>query len=320
MLRMHKRERTFLRKGALLALSFLLMALAFLPAGSVQAADNKWIKQVWSKYEAYNTKTVDAYDSYMLQLTNKYNTYLKGQNDQLAELESIVLEDQKKWNEKFAADLAELKKRYEGNRDLRSALNDFDRAINPNSLSSAMGLYTRAADRSLLNSTMGIYDRAIDDSVISSYMAEYKKATNPNSIGSSAYSLHKTVSDNFISSPMYELMKSSSTNYVSSPVFDYSRGKISKAKAQKQYSKLYQQYTAQISRDMAKYKQEISRTAQTSELNIQALYLKTVSALETQRNETLQSISDLRKKISGEGLTWEPLLVAPVEGVKASGK
>lgn len=57
----------------------------------------------------------------------------------------------------------------------------------------------------------------------------------------------------------------------------------------------------------------IAETAASADRKIQQLYLETVSALEKHRNETLQSISDQRKKITGEGLTWEPLLAAPAE-------
>ncbi|WP_334074054.1 hypothetical protein [Paenibacillus sp. A14] len=298
----------------MLVLSFLMMTIAFLPAGSAQAADSKWINAVWSKYKKYNTTVNASYNTYMAQLIKDYNTYFKSQNDRLAELERIVLEDQKKWNEKFEADWTELKARYENNDDLRGELREFERSINPNSLSSPMGVYVRAANRNSLSSTMGVFARAINENSLSSYMYEYKKATNINSLSSPAYALHKTVTDTYLSSPMYALMKNSSTNYLSSPIYVYSRGRISKASAQKQYAKLFTQYTAQISQDSATYKQQIATTAQSAQQKIEALYLDTVKQLETQRNETLQAISDNRKKLTGEGFTWEPLLVAPVEG------
>ncbi|WP_082926747.1 hypothetical protein [Paenibacillus tuaregi] len=313
---MHKCEGSFLRKGMLLGLCLLLMMVIFMPAGPVQAADSKWINQVWSNYKAYNKKTVAAYNNYMDQQTQTYNTYLKTQNDRLAELERIVLEDQNKWNEKLEADLADLQKRYGDNRDLRSELNEYARNINPNSLSSPMGIYTREANRNSLSSTMGTFARAINENSLSSYMGDYKRAISPNLLSSPAYALNKTVSDSYISSPMYALMKNSSTSYITSPIYAYSRGKISKTKAQQQISKLYKELTAKIAKDIARYKQQIANTASSSENKIQDLYLKTVRALEAQRNASLQNISDQRKKICGEGLTWEPLL----KGLAGDGK
>lgn len=313
MMSMKKRRSAFPRKSWLLALSLLLVSLAFLPAGSAQAADSKWISQVWSKYETYNKKTVASYDAYMKKTTDTYNAYFKEQNDRLAELERIVLEDQKQWNERLGADLAELEERYGDDRELKQELKEYERDINPNLLSSPMGLYTRAANRNLLSSTLGVYARALNENLLSSYMAEYKKAVNPNNLSSPANSLKKTVSDSYLSSPMNTLMKSSSTNYISSPIYKYSRGKISKTKAQQEYNKLYKKYTEQISKDTAAHKKEIAETAASADRKIQQLYLETVSALEKQRNETLQSISDQRKKITGEGLAWEPLLATPAE-------
>ncbi|RRJ67449.1 hypothetical protein EHV15_06800 [Paenibacillus oralis] len=310
---MEKKRSAFPRKSWLLALSLLLVSLAFLPAGSARAADSKWMGQVWSKYETYNKKTVANYDAYMKKTTDTYNVYLKEQNDRLAELERIVLEDQKQWNEWLEADLAELEERYGDDRELHAELNQYERAVNPNSLSSDMGLYTRAANRNSLTSTLGVYARALNENVLTSYMAEYKKAVNPNNLTSPAYALKKTVSDSYLTSPMYMLMKNSGTDYLTSPIYKYSRGKISKTKAQQEYSKLYKNYTAQISKNSAAYKKEIAETAASADRKIQQLYLETVSALETQRNETLQNISDKRKEITGEGLTWEPLLVTPAQ-------
>ncbi|GIO87392.1 hypothetical protein J25TS5_43240 [Paenibacillus faecis] len=307
-------RKGFIRKGLMLALSFLLVMVAFLPAGSAQAADSKWINAVWTKYKNYNSTVNASYNTYMTKLIKDYNTYYKSQNDRLAELERIVLEDQKKWNEKLAADLAELKPRYESNDDLRAELRQYEREINPNSLSSQMGVYVRAANRHSLSSTMGLFARELNENSLSSYMYEYKKATNINSLSSPAYGLHKTVTDTYLSSPMYALMKSSSTSYISSPIYAYSRGRISKANAQKQYAKLFTQYTEQISQDSATYKQQIASTSQSVQQKVEALYQDTIRQLENQRNNTLQAISDQRKKLTGEGLTWEPLLLAPVEG------
>ncbi|MCM3703404.1 hypothetical protein [Paenibacillus macerans] len=47
----------------------------------------------------------------------------------------------------------------------------------------------------------------------------------------------------------------------------------------------------------------IAETLASADRKIQQPYLETVNALEKQRNETLQSISDQRKKITGVGLT-----------------
>ncbi|CAH1198815.1 hypothetical protein [Paenibacillus sp. JJ-223] len=308
-----KRKGIILRRGGLLALSLLLMSLALLPAGSAQAADSKWINQIWDKYKAYNKKTVSNYNAYMKKATDTYKAYLQKQNSRLDELESIVLEDQKKWNEWLKEDLAKLTEKYGDNRELRDALNQYERDINPNSLSSPMGLYSRAANRNSLSSTMGIYDRAINENALTSYMAEYKKAVDPDSLTSPAFALKKTVSDRYLTSPMYLLMKNSSTDYLTSPLYRYSIGKISKSKAQQQYSKLYKDYTAQISRDTAAYKKEIAEKVASADLKIQKLYLETIQALEKQRNATLQNISDQRKKMGEEGLTWEPLLVIPAK-------
>ncbi|WP_235439757.1 hypothetical protein [Paenibacillus sp. DMB20] len=44
---------------------------------------------------------------------------------------------------------------------------------------------------------------------------------------------------------------------------------------------------------------------------LEELYLATIKGLEDQRENSLQAVSELRKKITGEGLEWKPLLVTP---------
>ncbi|RAR41786.1 hypothetical protein [Paenibacillus sp. MDMC362] len=264
------------RKSVLTLCSLLLAVSVLFPQTTVHAADQKWMNQVWSEYKSYNKKTVNAYNNYQKQVDKEYKVFYDASHASLDQLEKKVLEDQKHWDEKLQADLDQLKLKYEGNRDLKDKLTQYERFINPSYLNGPMWKYAKAADRDYLNSTL--------------------------------WKLSKEMNEDYLNSPMWKLRNGSSTSYLNSPMWKYKQGKISKATAKSQYSKLFKEQTNAISKGNAARKSEITKMASGTQKKIGELYKETVITLETRREEALKSISDLRIEITGEGLQWEALL------------
>ncbi|KOR87975.1 hypothetical protein [Paenibacillus solani] len=297
------------RKSCLIICSLLLAVSVLMPLSAVHAADQQWINQIWSEYKSYNKKTVNAYNAYQKQVDKKYKQFYDASQASLNQLEKKVLDDQKQWNETLQADLSQLKLRYEGNRDLNNKLTQYERYINPHYLNSPMWKYKNAADRHYLNSTLWRLSKQVDEHYLNSWMWRYKKAIDPHYLNSPAWRMKNTVSESYLNSSMWKLKNASSSSYLNSPMWKYARGKISKATAKNQYSKLFKAYTAELSESNADRKSEIASMEKEAQKSIDQLYKDTVLALETRREETLQSISDLRIEITGEGLQWEALLV-----------
>lgn len=298
-----------MRKSLLTLCSLLLAVSVLVPLTTVHAADQKWINQVWSEYKSYNKKTVNAYNNYQKQADKKYKAFYNASHASLDQLEKKVLEDQKQWDEKLRADLEQLKLKYEGNRDLRDKLAQYERFINPSYLNGPMWKYANAANRNYLNSTLWKLSKEMNEDYLNSWMWTYKKTITPSYLNSSAWKFSKTVSESYLNSPMWKLRNGSSTSYLNSPMWKYKQGKISKATAKSQYGKLFKEQTTAISKGNAARKSEIKKMASGTQKNIDELYKETVVILETRREEALKSISDLRIEIAGEGLKWEALLV-----------
>ncbi|MGG4103845.1 hypothetical protein AAXB25_07935 [Paenibacillus lautus] len=297
------------RKSLLTLCSLLLAVSVLIPQTTVHAADQKWMNQVWSEYQSYNKKTVNAYNTYQKQADKKYQQFYDESHASLDQLERTVLEDQKLWDEKLKADLDQLKLKYEGNRDLKDKLAQYERFINPSYLNSPMWKYANAANRHYLNSTLWKLSKEMNEDYLNSLMWTYKKTIDPDYLNSSAWKFYKTVSETYLNSPMWKLRNGSSTSYLNSPMWKYKHGKISKATAKSQYSKLFKEQTTAISMSNAARKSEIEKMASSTQKKIADLYKETVITLETRREEALRSIFDLRIEITGEGLQWETLLV-----------
>lgn len=298
-----------MRKSLLTLCSLLLAVSVMVPLTTVHAADQKWINQVWSEYKSYNKKTVNAYNHYQKQVDKKYKAFYNASHASLDQLEKKVLEDQKQWDEKLRADLEQLKLKYEGNRDVKDKLTQYERLINPSYLNGPMWKYAKAADRGYLNSTLWKLSKEMNEDYLNSWMWTYKKTITPSYLNSSAWKFSKTVSESYLNSPMWKLRNGSSSSYLNSPMWKYKQGKISKATAKSQYSKLFKEQTTAISKGNAARKSEITKMASGTQKKIDELYKETVVILEARREEALKSISDLRIEIAGEGLQWEALLV-----------
>ncbi|MDR0271129.1 MAG: hypothetical protein LBJ26_24025 [Paenibacillus sp.] len=294
----------------LLTIFCLMVALVMvLPSGAANAAaDTKWINQVWNDYTAYNKKITVSYNKYQQQIDASYKEYLKQYTARMNDLESKVLADQKQWNDQLQADLDMLQKKYGDNQTKAGDLRTYEHAINPKYLNSPMNCYVTKANRNFLNSTMWEYAVALNENFLNSETWEYHKDINSNYLNSPAFKYKNAVNENFVNSPMQTLKAASNKDYVNSPIWKYKLGKISKTKAMQDYTKIYKEQTAKLTEDITTYKQAIANRAAVTRKNLDALHEKSVNDLEKQREETLQSISDLRAKVCGEGLSWQPLL------------
>lgn len=295
-------------KPLLTVLSLAVALVMIVPAGSASAADSKWINKVLADYKAYNQKVTSSYKNYQEQIDASYNQYLTQYTATMTELETKVLSDLKQWDEKLEADYNELKEKYGDDRSKTSALRTYDRYINQNFRGSPMNLYATEANRNYRDSTMWVYNKALNENFIDSKTWRYSKAINPNYLDSAAFKYSKAVNENYYDSPMQRLKHASSKNFYGSPIYQYSRGKISKTKAQQEYAKIYKKQTERLNAIVAKSKQDIANRAAVTRQELDLLHAKSVDVLEQRREEALKKISDLRIEICGEGLTWQPLL------------
>lgn len=304
-------KKMFLYRFMLMVCAFLLASAAILPASVVDAADQKWIKQVWSGYKAYNNKTVNAYKTYQKQIDKNYKQFYDSSNAALDALESKVHEDQRFWIEKLEADYKQLDQQYGNNRETANDLRKYRSYISSTNLNSPMWKYSIAASRSHLNSTLWKLDKALTDTHLNSYMWTYRQTISPTHLNSAAWNMRNNVTDTHLNSYMWILRNSSSDTSLNSPMWKYRTGTLSKTQAKKQYDKSYKELTTALANYNTARKKEIASMADSTEKKVNELHQRTVQALEDQREQTLKDISELRTKIAGEGLQWEPLLVTP---------
>ncbi|MGM1049581.1 MAG: hypothetical protein ACQEXX_26075 [Bacillota bacterium] len=304
-------KKMFLYKFMLMACALLIASAAILPVSAVDAADKKWINQVWSQYETYNKKTVDAYKAYQERIDKDFKQFNDSSNAVLDALESKVLSDQKVWIEKLEADYEQLDQLYGNNREMADDLKRYRNYINPANFNSPMWKYSIAANRTHFNSTLWKLDKALNDAHFDSYMWNYSKTINPAHFNSAAWKMKNNVSDTSFDSNMWHLRKLSSDSSFDSTMWKYSKGKLSKTQAKKQYDKLFKELTTALAKYNTARKKDITDMVNSTKKKVNELHHQTIQALESQREKTLKEISELRTKITGEGLQWEPLLVTP---------
>lgn len=304
-------RKTLLYKFLLVACAILIASAAILPVSAADAADQKWIKQVWSGYKAYNLKTVTAYKAYQKQVDKNYKQFYDASQAALNELESKVLSDQKRWNEILETDLLQLEQLYGSSQAMADDLRKYRNYISPTYLNSPMWKYSKEASRAYLNSKMWKLDKELSDTYLNSYMWTYRKTISPTYLNSAAWKMKNNVSETYLNSHMWKLRNGSNDTYLNSPIWKYRQGKLSKAQAKKQYDKLYKEQTTALANYNTARKKEVTNMANSTKKKVNDLHLQTIKALEAQRAETLKEISELRMKLAGEGLKWEPLLVTP---------
>lgn len=292
----------------MMALFLLLGGMTLLQVSTAEAADSKWIKQVWGEYQSYHKKTVDAYTNDQRQMEKVYQQFYNQSHQAFSALKEKVHADQAYWNEKLTTDLSELKEKYGSNRELADVLKEYERNISPNRSDSLMWKYVKESNPNYTDSMLWMYSTSINESYLNSSMWTYNKAINPRYLNSPGWKYSNAVNENYLNSPMWKLKNDSNSNYLNSPMWKYKYGKLSKEKAKKSYTALRKKHIKAVSAAAAANKKAIQATLERVRKEIGELHAASVRGLEQERENALLKLSELRKTICGEGLEWKPLL------------
>ncbi|TVX91929.1 hypothetical protein [Paenibacillus agilis] len=305
--------RSFRRKSWLAVCSMLAALFVMLPVAQAAAvvADTQWMRQVWDEYRAYNKKTAAEYESYQDSIDDAYRQYLERSHQQYEQLLDKVNKDLQKWDNYFEADIKALKKKYSKNKKMLRKIENYERAVDQGRLHDAMNKYARASDPDVMHSLMWNYETAIDENRLHSPMWKYYRDIDPDVLHSSAWKLNNTVDEDHLHSPMWKLKRGSDKDSLHSPVWKHNRGDSTLEEAKKQYADLHEEEVKAVTDDSADAKEAIALTIKRTSKDISVQNTATIRGLEKQRETSLKEVSELRRKITGKGLTWKPLLIVP---------
>ncbi|MBD8499993.1 hypothetical protein [Paenibacillus arenosi] len=292
--------------------SMLAALFVMLPvAQAAVVADTQWMQQVWDEYRVYNKKTAAEYGSYQDSIDDDYRKYFERSHQQYEQLLVKVKQDLQKWDNYFEADIKALKKKYSKNKKMMKKIESYERAVDQGRLHEAMNKYARACNPDVLHSLMWTYDAAIDEDRLHSSMWKYNRDIDPDVLHSSAWKLSNTVDEDHLHGPMWKLKRGSDKDTLHSPVWKHNRGDSTLEEAKKQYAELHEGEVKAVTDDSADAKEAIALTIKRTSTDISVQSTATIRGLEKQREASLKEVSELRRKITGKGFTWKPLLIVP---------
>ncbi len=302
---------------------FRKIGVSFLSMGIMYASVLPWSADTVyaSSYEDFYKQEKSAYDSFLKMKQAEYAQYLADMktaydgNLRYMQVEYNLLAKQFKQDYTYVtsvlnSDYAALEKKYGNNRKYRDALRAYRSAINPDNADSPIDRYEDGMDPNTDRSPIDQWEEAIDPNTDQSPMDRYEEAVDPGTDQSPMDLYEEAVDPGTDQSPMDHYEETVDPGTDQSPMDLYEEGRISEDKAT---DLVTQQKTAAIQRleqvqsESTKRIEEIQRSM---EVAVETTKQNTIQTLLNQRKLSLDTISALRKKHFGKGISLKPLSVS----------
>ncbi|CAM3723519.1 copper amine oxidase N-terminal domain-containing protein [Marinicrinis lubricantis] len=301
------------RKRIIAMLSAALFTASCIPStlhSVVHAADSSFISKIAQEYEDFFRTTDDAYQTYLREQTKLYQQFLDQHRLEFKSIHDQLNDDLRQMSITLEADILELENTYGSRND---KLRAYRQAANKNSIGSAMDLYEDIIDKNSIGSPMDQYEDAIDPNTIGSAMDQYEDAVDPNSIGSAMDQYEDAVDPNSIGSPMDQFEDASDIHSIGSIMDQYEDGDITKPQAEQQMKQAKQNAVSAIESVKNNTTTMIENTRSRSAADILNKKTMLIQSALQQRKLTIQTLSDLRKNLTGTGITFPDFVIATNE-------
>jgi len=283
----------------------LALSLGGLPQYTF-AADSAFIAQVNEQYKAFEKKHRDLYDSYYKNERHLYDTYHSQMKAVYDELMKRAQADLKDMTTTLDDDIRQLKKSYKESSDSFRAYvraTDKDRAGEP------MDLYEDTMDHNLAGSPMDLFEDSLDPNSAGDATDLYDDTLDPDTAGSAMDLYDDEANQNSAGSVMDLFEKESSIDSAGSIMDRYERGALTKADAEKKMAEALDKAEAGMNKRIQETERSVQNRKNESLRDIRDAWLHAKNSILQQREKTIAQASEARKKLTGTGIEFKPLIL-----------
>lgn len=275
-------------------------------ASAAEAADTAFIDDIRQQYSAFEKKHRDQYDAYLKNEKQLYEMY-KGQMQAVYnELNKRAHADLNMLTSTLNQDIQQLKKKYNENSD---AFRAYNRAVDKDRGGEPMDLYEDTMDPDTGASPMDLFEDSLDPDTGGSAMDLYEDTIDPNTGGSALDLYEDDVDPNTGGSIMDLIEDESSINSGGSVMDRYEDGGLSKDEASKLMAAAFTKAEEDMNNRINKTNDNVQTRKNDSLRDIRDAWLNAKHQILEQRKKTIAEVSAARKKLTGKGIQFKPLVL-----------
>jgi len=285
------------------------IALALLWGGGAHpalAADTAFINQISEQYQTFEKKHRDLYDQYLQNERHLYDTYHSQMTAVYNELMRRSHADLDSMTSLLDNDIQQLKQSYKEN---SSEFRDYVRKADKNRAGSPMNLYKSIMDPNRAGSPMDQFEDSLDANSAGSATDQYDDTLDPNHAGSAMDTYDDEANQHSAGSVMDGFEKDSSIHSAGSIMDRYEKGKLTKSGAEQLMADALAKAEAGMNKRISETEHSVQAQKNESLRDIRDAWLNVKNSLLKQREQTIQEISEARKKLTGTGIDFEPLVL-----------
>jgi Copper amine oxidase N-terminal domain len=285
-----------------LALSLLLGAAP----QQASAADDAFINEIKKQYSDFEKKHQDIYDAYLKNERHLRDTYKKQMDSVYEELKKAAYADLDLLTSTLNEDIRQLKKQYKENSDEFRA---YVRTTDKDRVNDPMDLYEDTMDPDVVNGPMDLFQDSLDPDSVNDAMDLYGDEIDPDSVNSALDLYGDDVDPDSVHSIMDLIGDESSIDSVHSIMDRYEDGDLKKGDASKQMTAAFAKAEEDMNGRINKTKQNVQSRKNESLRDIRDAWLNVRNSILNQREKTIAEVSEARKKLTGKGIEFKPLVL-----------
>lgn len=290
-----------------LLIGSLAFSLSFgLTSHYASAADTSFINRMSEQYAAFEKKHRDTYNRYLREERHLYDTYRNQMTSVYNNLLQLARADLEEMTKILENDIRQLKQSYNENSD---AFRDYVKTTDKDRASDPMDLYEDTMDPDNAGGPMDIFEDHLDPDSAGDAMDLYDDTLDPNSAGSAIDMYDDDVDPDSAGSIMDRFEDESSIDSAGSIMDRYEDGNITKDEAEKRMAEALSKAEADMNKRITDTKKAVQKRKNDSLRAIRDAWLNAKNSILHQREKTIAEVSAARKKLTGTGIEFKPLIL-----------
>lgn len=290
-----------------LLIGSLAFSLSFgLTSEYASAADTSFINRMSEQYVAFEKKHRDTYNSYLRDERHLYDTYRNQMTSVFQKLLQHARADLDEMTSILGNDIQQLKQSYNENSD---AFRDYVRTTDKDRAGDPMDLYEDTMDPDNAGGPMDLFEDSLDPDSAGDAMDLYGDTLDPDSAGDAMDLYEDDVNPDSAGGIMDLIGDESSIDSAGSIMDRYEDGDITKDEAEKRMAGALAKAEADMSKRIGDTRKAVQKRKNGSLQAIRDAWLNVKNAIMQQREKTIAEVSEARKKLTGTGIEFKPLIL-----------
>jgi len=270
------------------------------------AADTSFIKRMSEQYTAFEKKHRDTYNRYLSDERHLYDTYRNQMTSVYNKLLLLARADLDEMTRTLEDDIRQLKQSYNENSD---AFREYVKTTDKDRAGDPMDLYEDTMDPDNAGGPMDLFEDNLSPDSAGDAMDLYDDTLDPNSAGSAIDMYDDDVNPDSAGSIMDRFGDESSIDSAGSIMDRYEDGDITKEEAEKRMAEALSKAEADMNKRIADTRKAVQKRKNDSLRAIRDAWLNAKNSILQQREKTMAEVSAARKKLTGTGIEFKPLIL-----------